>query len=90
MDETTSAVSPLVNNILIFPNPNNGVFSVRGMPERAKIVLVDPSGQMVEPLKIQSNDAYGWFDAGKVAAGVYYAVDKTSGRIMGRVVIVSP
>jgi hypothetical protein len=64
-----------VENIAVFPNPNNGVFTVQSSLSQT-VVLTDALGHLIQTVELTSGQAQQ-LELKELNSGVYFLVSRT-------------
>jgi len=80
---TTLSIDEVNNSAILYPNPNNGIFTIqRSTSEAIRCFIFDCSGQQVTTF--ETNNSVQEFDFSYLPKGVYfiyYAIDEAENRI---------
>jgi len=77
----------LFNSLNVYPNPNNGVFTIKGDAEGVYSV-VNQLGQTIQQIKLNGNNNYT-VDIQNLSAGLYFIMGITNNQIVRQKVIVT-
>ncbi|HRD37296.1 MAG TPA: T9SS type A sorting domain-containing protein, partial [Bacteroidia bacterium] len=64
-----------ITSIVIFPNPNNGDFTI-SVPESGYYTIVNSIGQVVENIEVKDNSQA--VSVTSLADGIYYLIGKSA------------
>jgi hypothetical protein len=60
-----------LNGIVVYPNPNNGAFTIRGAATDLKFILVNELGQLIQHIELSAGNNYQ-ADVKDLAKGIYF------------------
>lgn len=69
---TTVLFNPQNNRLVVWPNPTQGMFQIRGLTGNETIRIIDPSGREIENRK--AKQVLEKFDVARYATGIYQVI----------------
>jgi hypothetical protein len=80
-------VNPL-NALMVYPNPNNGEFTIRGTGTDLKLILVNELGQLIQHIELSAGNNHQ-ANIKDLARGIYFLAGKTEAGSFNQKIIVT-
>jgi hypothetical protein len=66
------------NGLVVYPNPNTGTFTIRGVETDLKLILVNELGQLIQHIELSAGNNYQ-ADVKDLSKGIYFIKGQGSG-----------
>jgi sugar lactone lactonase YvrE len=77
---TCTGIDNMVNGtpeLSVYPNPNNGNFSIKGQGQNETLTIINELGSMVQILTLNSDNAYT-AEVNNLQPGIYFVISQTT------------